>query len=79
MKSKEWATINLLAYLEANNLLVCQLPETETAEIYEAASKLLGRPVLYSASHTHYIMQGGDVVHIGNQYTCERFTCIEAE
>ena len=73
MKSKEWATINLLAYFEANNLMVCQLPESDTAEVYEAASKLSGRPVLYCASHTHYIMLGGDVVHIGNQYTTERF------
>ena len=73
MKEKEWVTISVLNYLDSKGLMVFQMPETEKAEIYLSFSDYLKNPFPYSANHTHYIMRGGDVVHIGNQYTCERF------
>ena len=59
----------LLATLDAKSLRVHQMPEPGSAEIYKAlTSSLMPCP-----SHTHYVMCGEYVLHIGTAKTAERF------
>jgi len=59
----------LLKTLEAKDLHVHQMPSEGAAEIYEALDGVL----MQSPSHTHYIMHGEYVLHIGTARTAERF------
>tara|TARA_R110000868_G_scaffold325960_2_gene586842 strand:+ start:168 stop:425 length:258 start_codon:yes stop_codon:yes gene_type:complete len=59
----------LLAILGAKSLHVHQMPESGAAEIYQA----LDSSLMQCPSHTHYVMCGEYVLHIGTAKTTERF------
>jgi hypothetical protein len=59
----------LIATLDAKSLHVHQMPESGTAEIYQA---LVGSSTR-CPSHTHYVICDKYVLHIGTAETAESF------